>query len=155
MGKFWNSLWNAAAIPIRWAGTALNTGWDVMKTWWNVVTDMGNVVADTTSKTWEILSSSWTNWKWYNKLYQVPAGLVISWATLVEGAVRSVVEPAKNLFLNVRDTFWNFFKNIGNTLKATFDSTKPVSDFSYDKLKTKEPSRNNRFSKLARWKKAA
>jgi hypothetical protein len=76
-----------------------------MKTGWNVVTDMGNVVADTGSKAWEVLSSSWTNGKWYNKLYQVPAGLVISRATLVEGAVRSVVEPVRNLFLNVRDSF--------------------------------------------------
>jgi len=152
MSKFWNSLWNTVALPIRWAWTVLNSWWDVMKTGWNVVTDMGNVVADTGSKAWEVLSSSWTNGKWYNKLYQVPAGLVISWATLVEGAVRSVVEPVRNLFLNVRDSFWNFFNNIWNTLKRTFDTTRPVSDFSYEKLKMRTPTRKNWMSNLA-WRK--
>ena len=49
-----------------------------MKTGWNVVTDVGNVVADTGSTAWEVLSSSWTSGKWYNKLYQVPAGLIVS-----------------------------------------------------------------------------
>jgi len=153
MSKFWNSVWNTLAVPIRWVGTGLNTCGDVMKTWWNVLTDMWNVVKDTSNKVWETLSSSWTEWKWYNKLYQVPAGAVVSWATIVEGAVRTVVEPARNLFLNVRDSVGNFFKNIWNTIKRTFDSTKPVSDFTYEKLKTKEPTYKNRMSKLARWKK--
>ena len=153
MSKFWNSVWNTIAVPVRWVGTALNTWGDVMKTGWNVLTDMWNVVKDTSNKVWETLSSSWTEWKWYNKLYQVPAGVVVSWATIVEGAVRTVVEPARNLFLNVRDSVGNFFKNIWNTIKRTFDSTKPVSDFTYEKLKTKEPTYKNRMSKLARWKK--
>jgi hypothetical protein len=124
-----------------------------MKTGRNVLTDMWNVVKDTSNKLWETLSSSWTEWKWYNKLYQIPAGVVVSWATIVEGAVRTVVEPVRNLFLNVRDSVGNFFKNIWNTIKRTFDSIKPVSDFTYEKLKTKEPTYKNRMSKLARWKK--
>ena len=114
---------------------------------------MWNVVKDTSNKVWETLSSSWNEWKWYNKLYQVPAGVVISGATLVEWAVRTVLEPTRNLFLNVRDTVGNFFKNIGNTIKRTFDTTTPVSDFSYEKLKMKESTYKNRLSKLAWWKK--
>ena len=153
MSKFWNAMWNTIAVPVRWVGTTLNTWADVVKTWWNVISDMGKVVSDTGKKARETLSSSWNVWKWYNKLYQVPAGVVISWATIVEWAVRTVVEPARNLFLNVRDSVGNFFKNIGNTLKRTFDTTRPVSDFSYEKLKMKEPTRENWTSKLARWKK--
>ena len=153
MSKFWNAFWNTIAVPIRWVGTTLNTWGDVMKTWWNVLTDMWNVVKDTSNTVWETLSSSWNEWKWYNKLYQVPAGVVISGATLVEWAVRTVLEPTRNLFLNVRDTVGNFFKNIGNTIKRTFDTTTPVSDFSYEKLKMKESTYKNRLSKLAWWKK--
>ena len=153
MSKFWNSLWNTIAVPVRWVGTVLNTWWDAVKTWWNVVSDMWKVVSDTGKKARETISSSWSTWKWYNKLYQVPAGIAISWATIVEWAVRTVVEPARNLFLNVRDSVWNFFKNIWNTIKRAFDTTTPVSDFSYEKLKLKNPTRKNRASKLAWWKK--
>ena len=138
MSKFGNSLWNTVAVPVRWVGTLLNTWWDVIKTWWNVFSDMWKVISDTGKKTWETLSSSWSSWKWYNKLYQVPAGIAISWATIVEWAVRTVVD---------------FFKNIWNTIKRAFDTTTPVSDFSYEKLKLKEPTRKNRVSKLAWWKK--
>lgn len=152
MSKFWNSVWNTIAVPIRWGGTVLNTWVDVVKTWCNVLTDMWNVVKDTSNKVWETLSSSWNKWKWYNKLYQVPAGVVVSWGVIVEWAVRAVLEPARNLILNVRDSVGNFFNNIWNTIKRTFDTTRPVSDFSYEKLRTKEPTYKNWFSKLARWK---
>ena len=114
MSKFWNSVWNTIAVPIRCGGTVLNTWVDVVKTWCNVLTDMWNVVKDTSNKVWETLSSSWNKWKWYNKLYQVPAGVVVSWGVIVEWAVRTVLEPARNLILNVRDSVGNFFNNIWN-----------------------------------------
>ena len=154
MSKFSNSCGNTVALPIRWGWTALNTWWDVLKTLWNPIRDFGDVVVDTSNKAWEVLSSSWTEGKWYNKLYQVPAGLIVSWATVVEGAVRAVVEPVRNLFLNVRDSLWNFFNNIWNTIKRTFDTTRPVSDFSYEKLKLRTPTRKNWMSRLARRKKS-
>ena len=72
---------------------------------------------------------------------------------VVEGAVRAVLEPARNGILNVRDIFGNFFKNIGSTIGSTFDSTRPVSDFRFEHLKTKKPTGENWFSKLAWWKK--
>lgn len=99
-----------------------------------------------------MLSSSRNTGKWYNKLYQVPAGVAIGAGTLVEGAVRMVLEPVKNAFLNVRDTGGNFFINIGNALKQTFRTDKPVSDFRFEKIQTKTTSNKNWLSKLAWWK---
>ena len=152
MSKFWNSVWNTIAVPIRWLGTGASSWLDVVKTWCNVVTDIWNVVKDTSDKVWEVLTSSWNKWKWYNKLYQVPTGVLVSWAVVVEWAVRTALEPAWNLILNVRDGVGNFFNNIWNTIKRTFDTTRPTTDFSYEKLKMKAPSYKNWLSKLARWK---
>lgn len=109
---------------------------------------------NTSSQLKEVLSSSRNTGKWYNKLYQVPAGVVIGAGTVVEGAVRSVLEPARNAVLNVRDVFGNFFKNIGNTIGWTFDTTRPVSDFRFEHLKTKKTTGKNWFSSLAWWKKS-
>ena len=155
MSKFSNSVWNTIAVPVRWLGSVFYAwGWDIIKTWCNIITDLKNVAVDTKKKAWETLSSSWSTWKWYNKLYQVPAGIVVTWATIVEWAVRTaLVEPTRNFILNVRDTVWNFFNNIWNTIKKAFDTTRPVSDFSYEKLKMKKPTFKNRMSKLAWWKK--
>ena len=155
MGKAINSIGNTAAFFPRTLGTGGIVMLDTLKWAGNVLSDMGSVIQQTSSEIKEILTSSRTTGKRYNKLYQVPMGVVASTGTLLEWAVRSVLEPARNAFLNVRDIAGNFFKNIGNTIGRTFDSSKPVSDFSFEHLQTKKATGQNRFSKLAWWKKKA
>ncbi len=153
MGKVINSVGNTAAILPRtlWIGGVALL--DTLKSTGNVFSDMGAVIQQTSSEIKEILTSSRTTGKRYNKLYQVPVGLVAGVGTLIEWAVRTVVEPTRNAFLNVRDIAGNFFKNIGNTVGRAFDSSKPVSDFSFEHLQTKKPTGTNWFSKLAWWRK--
>ena len=105
----------------------------------NIFTDIGQITRNTGKR--------------YNKLIQVPAGVGIGIGMLWEAVVRATLNPIKNAFLNVCDIAGNFFKNIGNTIGRVFDSKKPVSDFSFEYLKTKEPSKNNRISNLARRRK--
>lgn len=119
----------------------------------NIFTDIGQITRNTGDQLKEVLLSSRNTGKRYNKLVQVPAGVGIGIGMLWEAVVRATLNPIKNAFLNVRDIAGNFFKNIGNTIGRIFDSKKPVSDFSFEHLKTKEPSKNNRISKLARRRK--
>ena len=70
-----------------------------------------------------------------------------------EGAVRTVVEPSRNLVLNTRDTVANLFTNLGRSIRWLFRTDVPVSDFSFDKLAYKKPTWKNWMSKLAFWKK--
>lgn len=154
MGKIVNAVWNTLGIVPRGLGTIGVGTLDTFKTGANVLTDMGMVVKDTSDKLWDVLSSSWNTGKWYNKLYQVPAGVVLGAGTLVEWAVRTVLEPVRNGVLNVRDVTGNFFKNIGNSIGRLFDTTKPVSDFSFEKLQYKKPTGKNWVSNWAWWKKS-
>lgn len=152
MGKFVNAVWNTVGIVPRGLGTVGVGALDTLKTGANVLTDMGMVVKDTSDKLWDVLSSSWNTGKRYNKLYQVPAGVVLGAGTLVEWAVRTGLEPLRNGILNVRDVTGNFFKNIGNSIGRLFDTTKPVSDFSFEKLQYKKPIGKNWVSNWA-WRK--
>lgn len=144
---------NTFGVVPRAGWTAVLAGVDTLKTGANVFTDIGNVVADTSDKLREVLSSSRTTGKWYNKLYQVPLWIVAWAGTLVEWVARTVLEPSRNAILNVRDTTGNFFKNIGNTIGRLFDTSKPASDFSFEKLQTKKPTGQNWLSKIAFWNK--
>ena len=65
-----------------------------------------------------------------------------------------MLEPVRNGVLNVRDVTGNFFKNIGNSIGRLFDTTKPVSDFSFEKLQYKKPTGKNWVSNWAWWKKS-
>lgn len=154
MGKIVNAVWNTLGIVPRGLGTIGVGTLDTLKTGANVLTDMGMVVKDTSDKLWDVLSSSWNTGKRYNKLYQVPAGVIIGTGTLVEWVVRTVLEPVRNGVLNVRDVTGNFFKNIGNSIGRLFDTTKPVSDFSFEKLQYKKPTGKNWVSNWAWWKKS-
>lgn len=151
MGKFGNFMGNTLGIVPRGAGTGVLAWLDTVKTGANVFTDIGAITANTTTKLWDILSSSWNKGKWYNKLYQIPIGLV-AWAwTLIEWAVRLVVEPTRNIILNTRDVLGNLGINAWSSIKSLFDTTRPASSFSFEKLQTKKPTWKNWFSKLAWW----
>lgn len=84
MGKAINSVGNTAAILPRTLGTGGIALLDTLKGTGNIFSDMGSVIQQTSSEIKEILTSSRTTGKRYNKLYQVPVGLVAGAGTLVE-----------------------------------------------------------------------
>ena len=101
---------------------------------------MAFVIKDTSDRLWKTLTSAWNTGKWYNKLYQVPLSPFAGAAEVVEGAVRTVIEPTRNLILNARDTVANVFTNFGSGIRRLFRTDKPVSDFSFNKLEYKKPT---------------
>ena len=115
---------------------------------------MASVVKNTSDRLWDTLSSARNTGKWYNKLYQVPISPFAGAAEVIEGAVRTVLEPSRNLVLNTRDTVANLFTNFGRSIRWLFRTDVPVSDFSFDKLEYKKPTWDNRMSKLAFWKRS-
>lgn len=157
MGKFWNAIWNTLGLAPRAWWTVALAGLDTLQAWANVFTDVGNVIKDTKNRVREVLSSPYAKgpMKWYHRVGGALTSPFIGAATLVEGAVRTVVEPTRNAVLNVRDILGNSLKNFGESLLWAFDSKKPVSDFSFNHLQWKEPTRKNRMSKLAWWNKKA
>ena len=94
---------------------------------------MAFVIKDTSDRLWKTLTSAWNTGKWYNKLYQVPL-------SPFAGAVRTVIEPTRNLILNARDTISHSFTNLGRSIRWLFRTDVPVSDFSFDKLAYKTPT---------------
>ena len=101
---------------------------------------MATVAKDTNDRLWDTLSSARNTGKWYNKLYQVPVSPFAGVAEVVEGAVRTVIEPTRNLILNAGDTVANLFTNFGRSIRWLFRTDVPVSDFSFDKLAYKKPT---------------
>ena len=154
---FWKSTgrftWNTVGVAPRVVGTGVRWVIDGTQSTVNVASDMAFVIKDTGDRLWKTLTSAWNTGKWYNKLYQVPLSPFAGAAEVVEGAVRTVIEPTRNLILNARDTISHGFTNLGRSIRWLFRTDVPVSDFSFDKLAYKKPTWDNRMSKLAFWKK--
>ena len=154
---FWKSTGrftgNTVGVAPRVVGTGVRWVIDGTQSTVNVASDMAFVIKDTSDRLWKTLTSAWNRGKWYNKLYQVPLSPFAGAAEVVEGAVRTVIEPTRNLILNARDTISHGFTNLGRSIRWLFRTDVPVSDFSFDKLAYKKPTWDNRMSKLAFWKK--
>ena len=154
---FWKSTerftGNTVGVAPRVVGTGVRWVIDAAQSTANLASDMASIVKNTSDRLWDTLTSARNTGKWYNKLYQVPISPFAGAAEVIEGAVRTVVEPSRNLVLNTRDTVANLFTNLGRSIRWLFRTDVPVSDFSFDKLAYKKPTWDNRMSKLAFWKK--
>ena len=154
---FWKSTerftGNTVGVAPRVVGTGVRWVIDGAQSTVNVASDMAFVIKDTSDRLWKTLTSAWNTGKWYNKLYQVPLSPFAGAVEVIEGAVRTVIEPTRNLILNARDTVANVFTNFGSGIRRLFRTDKPVSDFSFNKLEYKKPTWKNWMSKLAFWKK--
>ena len=154
---FWKSTGrftgNTVGVAPRIVGTGVRWVIDGAQSIVNIASDMATVAKDTNDRLWETLTSAWNTGKWYNKLYQVPLSPFAGAAEVIEGAVRTVIEPTRNLILNARDTVANVFTNFGSGIRRLFRTDKPVSDFSFNKLEYKKPTWKNWMSRLAAfWK---
>ena len=110
--------------------------------------------ADTTQEVKNTLLWAWNHGKRYHKAMNIPLSPVIAtWAAL-EWVVRNTVQPLFNGVVNTRNTWKNTVKNARRGTFGRVFSKKPISDFSYDHMKTRWLKLNNRISKwqFGKWK---
>lgn len=129
--KFGNRVRNTLNIPFRTLWTAANTVSDSANTVAWVAEDLAKVTNSTADKIRELFNE---NKKWYQKVLNVPVAAWVWLVSVVEAAVKPIVNWAVNTWKTVRNTVSNTRKS---TLWSLF-STKPVSDFSYNTRKTKD-----------------
>ena len=129
--KFGNRVRNTLNIPFRTLWTAANTVSDSANTVAWIAEDLAKVTNSTADKIRELFNE---NKKWYQKVLNVPVAAWVWLVSVVEAAVKPVVNWAVNTWKTVRNTVSNTRKS---TLWSLF-STKPVSDFSYNTRKTKD-----------------
>lgn len=140
--RAWNTIW----LPVRVAWTALYGSLDAVNTLATLPKQAFEIVSNTTGQIKDVFSNAWNTWKRYNKLVNVPLSPFIATWTAVEWAVRAVVNPTWNAITHTRDVAWNVLVNAWNSLKWAL-SSKPVSDFKYEHLKTSDIWKKNYISK--------
>ena len=131
----WNRILNTLATWPRVLGTVLNSGTDTIDTVVNIPKRILKVISNTWHAIKDVLVDAWTKWKWYQRVWNIILSpFVATWA-----AVEWVWRAALTTTEWVVDV-WNTAKNtVTNTWRSTFGrvfSKRPLSDFSYDKLKT-------------------
>ena len=129
--SFGNWFWNTIRIPQRVIGTAWLLWADAVKTTTWVLEDFWGVVDSTTNKIVGLFSK---DKKWYQKILNVP---VAAWVGLV-WAVEAVVKPVVNWLNNTWKTAVNAVTNAWKSTFGSLFSAKPVSDISFNTLKTKK-----------------
>ena len=150
MKNIWNRIWNTAMIVPRTVGTGLNTVTEVVDTSAALIKDTLDVGGNTIHKAKNVFVDARTKWKWYQRVWNIALSPIVAAGTVLEWAVRTAVTPVAHWVVNV----WNTAKNtVTNARKSTFGrifSKRPLSDFSYDKLKTANfiNKDKNRFSWL-------
>lgn len=129
--KFGNRVKNTLNIPFRTLWTAANTVSDSANTVAWAAEDLAKVTNTTADKIRELFNE---DKKWYQKILNVPIAAWVWLVSAVEAAVKPVVNWVVNTWKTVRNTVSNTWKS---TLWSLF-STKPVSEFSYNTMKTKD-----------------
>jgi len=134
-GEWKNRVWNVAATPIRavvWAPAHALV--DLNKTVTGYYKNTQDITMDTLNEIQETISEAWKKGKWYHKLLNIPVAWVGSVAKAFTGWLQATVNPIVNGVFDFAKTGWGFLKNEFNTIKSVF-SKKPMSDFSFEKLK--------------------
>lgn len=130
MWKFWNRIDNVVSIPSRSIHTIWQGGIDTINTLNWLHKDATSVVLNTKNKIANLFSKDLRRYQYILNL-PVAAWVWLAWA------VESVVKPIVNGVRNTWKTAVNFVSNgLKSTLWSLF-STKPVSDISFNAIKTK------------------
>jgi hypothetical protein len=131
-----NRVWNAIATPVRmWVGAPVHAAVGLAKTWLALGKDSYDIAMETANEIQETISEAWKRGKWYHKAANI--GIIApfwSAAKVVTWSIQTTLNPIINGVFNVAKTWWGFLKNEFNSIKSVF-SKKPVSDFSFEKLK--------------------
>lgn len=148
--NIWNRIWNTAMVFPRTVGTGLNTVTDTVDSAAALIKDTLEVGGNTIHKAKNVFVDARTKWKWYQRVWNIALSPIVAAGTVLEWAVKTAVTPVAHWVVNV----WNTAKNtVTNARRSTFGrlfSKRPLSDFSYDKLKTANfiNKDKNRFSWL-------
>lgn len=148
---FSNVAWNAVATPFRGAGTVWYAGLDLAKALTiEPVKNVAQITSDSVDDVSKLFQEAGKRWKRYHKALNLPLAGVLSGAKTVEWACRSVVNTGWNALHNTFDVVKGGVKNAFKTLTSVF-STKPMSDFSFDHLKTKPTWKTFDLTKFLVW----
>ena len=131
MWKFWNRIDNTVSIPSRSIHTLGQGGIDVINTLDGLPKDATSVVLKTKNKIANLFSKDLRR---YHYIWNAPVAV---WVWLA-WAVEAVTKPIVN---GLRNTWKSAVNFVSNALKSTFwslFSTKPVSDISFNTIKTKK-----------------
>lgn len=131
MWKFWNRIDNTVSIPSRSIHTVGQGGIDVINTLDGLPKDATSVVLKTKNKIASLFSKDLRR---YHYIWNAPVAV---WVWLA-WAVEAVTKPIVN---GLRNTWKSAVNFVSNALKSTFwslFSTKPVSDISFNTIKTKK-----------------
>ncbi len=139
----WNRLLNTAAIAPRTAGTIITTAADLFTTLKTIWKESVEIIADTSQKTKKVLINTWTEkTNIFKKALKIAVSPVVAGATIAEWGLRSIAQPAINWISNTRNTWKNTIKNARRSTLGRVLSKKPISDFSYDNLSTRNLNLN-------------
>ena len=131
MWKFWNRIDNTVSIPSRSIHTVGQGGIDIINTLDGLPKDATSVVLKTKNKIANLFSKDLRR---YHYIWNAPVAV---WVWLA-WAVEAVTKPVVN---GLRNTWKSAVNFVSNALKSTFwslFSTKPVSDISFNTIKTKK-----------------
>jgi len=135
MGKLWNRVDNTVSIPSRSLHTIGQGGIDIINTLDGIPKDITSVVLNTKNKIANLFSKDLRR---YHYIWNAPVAVWVWLAWAVEAATKPVINGIRNTW----KTTVNF---VSNALKSTFwslFSTKPVSDISFNTIKTKKGTIN-------------
>jgi len=135
-GEWKDRLSNMVATPVRMAVWApAHALVDLNKTGIGYYKDTYDIAMETTNEIQETISAAGAKWKWYHKAANIwIIAPLWSAAKLITWSIQTAVNPIVNGVFNFAKTWWGFLKNEFNGIKSVF-SKKPVSDFSFEKLK--------------------
>lgn len=145
---FWNRLWNTVCVAPRAVWTWLSTVSDATRTALYWVLDPFEWLGKTAWDIKDAIHKSFTEWKWYQKLWKAPASLVATPFMAVEWVAETLWHTWCNLFRNVRDTIAHPFINVGHSVKWMW-STQKIWDFKLEKIEERSKmSPKNRVASL-------
>ena len=131
MGKFWNRIDNTVSIPSRSIHTIGQGGIDIINTLDGLPKDLTSVVLSTKNKIADLFSKDLRR---YEYIWNTPVAV---WVWLA-WAVEAVTKPIVNGVRNTWKTAVNFVSNARKSTLWSLFSTKPVSDISFNTIKTKK-----------------
>ena len=131
MWKFWNRIDNTVSIPSRSIHTVGQGGIDVINTLDGLPKDATSVVLKTKNKIANLFSKDLRR---YHYIWNAPVAV---WVWLA-WAVEAVTKPVVNGLRNTWKSAVNFISNARKSTIWSLFSTKPVSDISFNTIKTKK-----------------
>ena len=145
--NFWNRVKNTIARAPRTIGAGLNGVTRVVDTTAARIKNTLDTANNTVHKCKDVVVDAWTQWKWYQKLWNIALSPVIFTWTALEWAVRTAVTPTADLLVDGAKTIDTTVKDVA---RPTFRLFSKKDSFAYEDFKTADviDKKKNRFSWL-------